>query len=38
MLIFCKETVDISKIKKVLVLKGIFSKPAYVFTHQISSF
>ena len=38
MLIFCKKAVGISKIKKELVLKGIFSKPAYVLTHQISSF
>ena len=40
MLIFCKKNADISKIKKVLVPKDIFSKTTYVFvlTHQISSF
>ena len=30
MLIFCKKNVDISKIKEVLVLKGIFSKTTYI--------
>ena len=40
MLIFCKNNADISKIKKVLVLKGIFSEIKYVrvLTYQISSF
>ena len=31
MLIICKKNSDISKIKKFLVLKGIFSKTTYVF-------
>ena len=37
---FSKKNADISKIKEVLVLKGIFSETAYVciLTYQISSF
>ena len=37
---FCKKNADISKIKVVLVLKGIISKISYVCvrTYQISSF
>ena len=37
---FCKENADISKIKGVLVLKGVFSETTHVcvLTHQISSF
>ena len=36
MLIFCKKNAEISKIKVVLVLKGIFSETTYVcvLTHQ----
>ena len=37
---FCKKNANISKIKEVLVLKGIFSETTYVciLTYQISSF
>ena len=37
---FAKKNTDISKIKRALVLKVIFSETAYVcvFTYQISSF
>ena len=40
MLIFCKQNADISKIKKALVLEGIFSETTYVGvpTYQILSF
>ena len=35
---FLQKNADISKIKRALVQKGIFSKPTYVCTCQISSF
>ena len=40
MLIFYKKNTEISKIKRILVLKGIFSETTYrcVLTYQISSF
>ena len=40
MLFFLEKHADISKNKRVLVLKGIFSETTYVFvlTYQISSF
>ena len=40
MLIFCKESAGIRKIKEVLVLKSIFPETAYVcvLTYQLSSF
>ena len=40
MLILCKKNTGISKIKGILVLKGLFSKTTYacVLSYQISSF
>ena len=38
MLIFCKKNADISKIKRTLVLKGIFSETIYVCVHLCAEF